>query len=125
MKARSDHLALLEGEDGQPGESFEEFAGAKQEIRVARTSKAFIADREGLINQHAVGRQGRGDRREQRAMEVIGHKDAVIEAELPQGMFRHAGFEIDGVDFALVAGERAQALDIAVDGSDPKPHIEQ
>jgi hypothetical protein len=46
-------------------------------------------------------------------------------AERPHGAFRPARFEIDRADFAFVAGERTQFLDVAVDGGDPEPHIEQ
>ncbi len=98
----------------------------QQEIRVARTAKALVAGPEGLVDQHTIGRQRRRDRGKERTIEVIGHDDAVIAAaEHPKRAFRRARFEIDRTDFAFVAGERTQSLDIAVDGSDGKPHVEQ
>src|SRR5947208_9779247 len=58
-RARQGHLALLEGDDGQPGEGFEELAGAQQEFGVARTAEARVAGRAGFVNQDAPGRQRR------------------------------------------------------------------
>ena len=55
--ARRGDFALLEGDDGQRRKGVEQFARAQQEIGVARPPEALVAEREGLVDQHAARRQ--------------------------------------------------------------------
>src|SRR5438132_4196725 len=91
-RARGGDLALLENDNRQAGKGFEQFAGPQQEIGVARPPQPLVAHGEGLVDQYATCRECLADRREQRAMEVIGHDDRVIAvAERPCG----AALQID------------------------------
>jgi hypothetical protein len=45
---------LFEGDDRKRCKGFEQLAGAKQEIRIAWPTKAFVAAREGLVDQRVV-----------------------------------------------------------------------
>ena len=93
--ARRLDFEVLIGEHTQPGgaRDIEQFAGAQQEIGVPRATEAFVPRGEGLADQHPAGRERRGQRREQRTVEVVGDDDAgeARVAERPAG----AGFEVE------------------------------
>src|SRR5438094_601922 len=77
-RTRLRDLALLEGDDREPGKGFEQFAGPQQEIGVAGTAEPLVADHEGLVEDNPAARERRAERREQWAVQVIGHDDSVI-----------------------------------------------
>src|SRR5438270_10274020 len=63
-RARYSDFALLEGNDGQGSEGFEQFTGTQQKFRIARTAEPLIADSKGLVDQHAIRREHSGECRE-------------------------------------------------------------
>src|SRR5205823_12590116 len=79
-RARYRDFALLEGNDGQGSEGFEQFTGAQQKIRIAGAAEPLITDSKGLVDQHAIRRERSGECREQWPMQVIGYHDPVIAA---------------------------------------------
>ena len=72
------NLSLFKGDDRKRCKGFEQLAGAKQEIGIAWPAKAFVAAREGLVDQHSTRRESAGNRREQRTVQVIGNDDSII-----------------------------------------------
>ena len=88
---------LFEGNDRQGCEGFKQFAGAEQEIGIARLAEALVAPRECLVDQHSTRREGAGNRREQWAVQVIGNDDSIIlSTELPKVVGREVGTSQDG-----------------------------
>src|SRR5580704_5109768 len=120
--ARNADLALLESGNRQTGKGFEQFAGPQQEIGVVRPPQPFVAGGKGLVDQDALRGERLADRREQRAIEVIGYNDRVIAAAQRP---RAARLQIDLPYDAMWPGERQQRLAIAVASRHPKAHIEQ
>src|SRR6516165_3033241 len=106
------NLSLLEGDDRKGCKSFEQLAGAKQEIGIARPAEAFVAAREGLVDQHSARRESAGNHREQRTVQVIGNDDSIIVvAELPAVV----GLEVDPAHLATRPRQRRQCRGITVD----------
>ena len=52
-------LSLFEGDDRKGCKGFEQLAGAKQEIGIARPAEAFVAAREGLVDRTPPGARAR------------------------------------------------------------------
>src|SRR5579859_6716095 len=97
------NLSLFEGDDRKSCKGLEQLAGAKQEIGIARPAEAFVAAREGFVDQHSARRESAGDRREQRAVQVIGDDDSIVAiAELPPVV----GLEVDPAHLAARPGKR-------------------
>jgi hypothetical protein len=116
------NLSLFESDDREAGKGFEQLAGAKQEIGIARPAEAFVAAREGLVDQHSARRESAGNRREQRAVQVIGNDDAVITiAELPTVV----GLEVDPAHRAAWPRKRHECRGIPVDRAHGKSAVAQ
>src|SRR3974390_356280 len=106
------NLSLLEGDDRKGCKGFEQLAGAKQEIGIARPTEAFVAAREGLVDQHSARRESAGNHREQRTVQVIGNDDSIIViAELPTVV----GLQVDPAHLAIRPRPRRQCPGRAVD----------
>jgi hypothetical protein len=115
------NLSLFEGDDRKGCKGFEQLAGAKQEIGIARPAEAFVAAREGLVDQHSTRREGAGNRREQWAVQVIGNDDSIIViAELPT-----VGLEVDPAHLTTGPRERQQCRGITVDRAHGKSAVAQ
>ena len=95
------------------GGELEQFAGAEQEVGVARLAEALVADAEGLVDQHAARRQGAGQVRKQRTMQIVGDDDAVERASA-EGPGR-AILQVGGDDLGV---QTLEAGNIAVQGDD-------
>jgi len=107
-------------DDRKRCKGFEQLAGAKQEIGITWPAEAFVAAREGLVDQHSTRREGAGNRREQRAVQVIGNDDSIIvTAELP----RVIGLEVDPTHLATRPRERKQCRGIMVDRAHGKSAV--
>ena len=120
LRTSTRDLSLFEGDDRKRGKGFEQLAGAKQEIGIAWPAEAFVAAREGLVDQHSTRREGAGNRREQRAVQVIGNDDSIIvTAELP----RVIGLEVDPTHLATRPRERKQCRGIMVDRAHGKSAV--
>ncbi len=75
---------LLERDDRQPlARAIEQLALAQQERRIRRAAERFVAARERLVEQRAVGRECGEQLRKQRAMQVVDDDDR-IEALRPR-----------------------------------------
>src|SRR5436190_291739 len=121
-RARPADFALLERDDRQPGEGVEQFARAQQEIRVARPTEPLVPDGKGLIDDDPARRERGFERREQRAVQVIGHDDPVIFAAQRPGL---AILQIDLTHGAARSRQLLQRGDVAVDCGHPQAHIKQ
>ncbi len=95
-----------------------QFAGAQQEIGIAGATEAFVADGEGFVEQNAAGRQGAGQGRQKRPMQVIRNDDAgeKLAGQRPIRGVRRAGFEIDGANLgARIVDQIGESRNIPID----------
>lgn len=68
---------MLVGNDHEPpGHRVEQFAGAQQVIGIGRASEALVSESEGLVDQHAIARDGRDDIGKNRPPEIVRDDDA-------------------------------------------------
>jgi hypothetical protein len=116
------NLSLLERDGRKRCKRFEQLAWAKQEIEIAWPAEAFVAARKGLVDQHSTGPEGAGNRREERAVQIIGNDDSVIViAELSKVV----ALEVDPAHLATRPRERRQCRGITVDRAHGKSAVVQ
>ncbi len=116
--------ALLERDDAKRGpENREQLAGTEEKFRVARPAEALVSDREGLVNENAPWRERGDQRREQRAVQIVGDDDAVIASAQRPG---RTVFQIEHADCAQgITGEGGEPRGVAIGGDHGKAAIAQ
>src|SRR5487761_85854 len=109
---------LLEGQHRQMRrERLDQLVGPQQEVRIARLAEAFVAEHEGFVEQHARRRERRHQIGKGRAVEIIGHDDAVIAvAQTPR--FAIFDIERDSLACRMAGSGRLKRPDVAIDGDD-------
>ncbi len=61
-------------------DGLQQFSVAEQKIRITRTAKVLVSDRECLVDQYAIGGQAIDQDREKRPVQVVRHHDAIEHA---------------------------------------------
>ena len=112
------HLALFECDHVQPpAHDLQQLAGVEQVIGAERPAEPFIATGEGLVNQHAAGRQAADERGQERTPEVVDddHPREPARPERPWPGALEIGLDQFQVRIAFQIGD---ARKVPVDGDD-------